>query len=130
MIGQIASARGHLPGRGRFAATSRPAAGVTAGTVAAAVVLGLLVGKGHAKFALLPAAGLVVLRSRVSPGRGHLAILVSVATAFDTLAPPEVGMSSLQFLPVAVRLFRGVSGVPDVHVQPAARRVGGARRET
>ena len=109
MIGQIASARDHLPGGGLFARPSRPWSVWTAGTVAAAVALGVLVGKGHVKFALLPVAGLVVLVCARVPWAGYVAILVSVATAFDTLAPPEVGLSSLQFAPAELLLWTAVA---------------------
>ncbi|HEX5196824.1 MAG TPA: O-antigen ligase family protein [Gaiellales bacterium] len=109
MIGQIASAREHLPGGGRFARPTRPLPVWTAGTVAAAIVLGVLVGKGHAKFALLPVAGLVVFVFARVPWAGYLAILVSVATAFDAVAPPEVGLSSLQFLPAELLLWASLA---------------------
>jgi hypothetical protein len=109
VIGQIASARGHLPGGGRFARPSRPWPVWTAGTVAAAVVLGVLVGKGHAKFALLPVAGLVVLVFARVPWAGYVAILVSVATAVDMTAPPEVGLSSLLFAPAELLLWTAVA---------------------
>ena len=109
MIGQIASARGHLPGGGRFAPTSRPWPVWTAGTVGAAVVLGELVGKGHFKFALLPVAALVVLVFARVPWAGYCAILFSVATAVDMLAPPAVGFSSLQFAPAELMLWASVA---------------------
>jgi O-Antigen ligase len=81
----------------------------TGGTVAAAVVLGVLVGKGHAKLALLPVAGLVVLVFARVPWAGYAAILVSVATAVDMLAPPEVGLSSLQFAPAELLLWAAMA---------------------
>jgi hypothetical protein len=109
MIGQIASARGHLTDRWRLARPPRPWPVWTAGTVAAAVVVGVLVGKGHAKFALLPVAGLVVLVFARVPWAGYFAILVSVATAVDMLAPPEVGLSSLRFAPAELLLWVSVA---------------------
>jgi hypothetical protein len=72
-------------------------------------VLGVLVGKGHAKFALLPVAGLVVLVFARVPWAGYFAILVSVATAIDTPAPPDVGLSSLQFYPAELLLWTAVA---------------------
>jgi hypothetical protein len=107
MIGQITSARGHFADG--FARTSRPWPVWTAGTIAAAIMFGVLVGKGHAKFALLPVAGLVVLVFARVPWAGYLAILVSVATAFDTVAPPQVGLSSLQFFPSELLLWAAVA---------------------
>jgi O-antigen ligase len=109
VIGQIASARGHLAGGGRFAPTSRPWPVWTAGTVAAAIVVGVLIGKGHAKLALLPVAALVVLVFVRVPWAGYIGILVSVATAIDTPAPPPVVLSGLQFFPAELLLWASVA---------------------
>jgi O-antigen ligase len=43
------------------------------------------------------------------PWAGYFAILVSVATAVDMLAPPEVGLSSLRFAPAELLLWVSVA---------------------
>jgi O-antigen ligase len=74
-------------------------------TLAAAVVVGALLGRGEVKVALLPLAGLLVLFSAGVPSAGYTAVLWSVGTAVDMLAPPQVDISSLRFTPAEILLW-------------------------
>ena len=76
-----------------------------AATFTAAAATGVVIGKGELKFAALPVVGLTAAAFARVPAAGYIAILWSVGTAVDMLALPEVGVSSLQFLPAEVLLW-------------------------
>ncbi len=105
MLGQIGWRRTGLRPRTTSAAELPRALAWPAATVAAAAVAGALVGRGDAKLAVAPAAALLVVVFARVPVSGYLCILWSVGTAVDLLAPPEVGLSSLQFAPAEVVLW-------------------------
>jgi len=89
----------------------RPALGWPALTIAAAAVAGSMLGRGEVKVALLPLAGLLVLFFAGVPAAGFLAILWSVGTVVDMLAPPEVTLSSLKFVPAEILLWIAVGSL-------------------
>ena len=104
MLGEIDLGLGGL--RARVAGAVDPAGMPVwiAGTVAAAVAAGAIVGHGDIKLAVMPlAAAVAVLFARV-PAAGFVAILWSVATIADIFGPPEIGLSSLQFAPAEILL--------------------------
>ena len=108
MLGEVDWGRVGL--RARAASAWEPAGTLAwlAATLAAAVLAGVLVGRGEIKFAVVPvAAMLAVVIARV-PVAGYIAILWSVGTAVDMLALPEVGVSSLRFEPAEVLLWIAV----------------------
>jgi O-antigen ligase len=74
-------------------------------TFAAAVVLGAAAGKGDHKAAFLPVVALLAMLFARLPVAGYVAILWSVATFVDIEALPEVGASSLQFMPAEILLW-------------------------
>ena len=74
-------------------------------TVAASAAAGALIARGDIKLAALPLCGAVALLFARVPVVGYVTILWSVGTAVDMLAPPEVGLSSLQFAPAEVLLW-------------------------
>ena len=74
-------------------------------TVAASAAAGALIARGDIKLAALPLCGAVALLFARVPVAGYVTILWSVGTAVDMLAPPEVGLSSLQFAPAEVLLW-------------------------
>ena len=76
-----------------------------AATITAAAAAGATVGRGEFKFAALPVVGLAAAAFARVPAAGYIAILWSVGTAVDMLALPEVGVSSLQFVPAEVLLW-------------------------
>ncbi len=83
-----------------------------AGTIAAAAAAGAMIAKGDVKYAMLPVvAGLTAFIARV-PVAGYIGILWSVGTVVDMLAPPEVGVSSLQFEPAEVLLWISLVCLP------------------
>jgi O-Antigen ligase len=67
------------------------------GAIAVAAAIGVMVGRGHVKPAILPVAALLAMLFARVPTAAYMAILWSVGTAFDMLALPQVGISSWQF---------------------------------
>ena len=80
-------------------------------TLAAAAVVGAMLGRGEVKAAFVPVAALLVLLFAGVPVAGYLAILWSVGTAVDMLALPEVSVSSLQFVPAEILLWIAVGSL-------------------
>jgi len=105
VLGQIDWRRAELRARMASAAELPRALAWPAATVAAAAAAGALVGRGDAKLAVAPAVALIVVAFARVPVSGYICILWSVGTAVDLLAPPEVGLSSLQFEPAEVLLW-------------------------
>ncbi len=111
MLGQIDWKRAGLRARTASAAELPRALAWPAATVAAAVAAGALVGRGDAKLAVAPAVALIVVVFARVPVSGYVCILWSVGTAVDLLAPPEVGLSSLQFEPAEVLLWVAIASL-------------------
>jgi hypothetical protein len=74
-------------------------------TIAAATAFGAMLAKGEVKFAILPVAAVLAFVFAGVPAAGYVAVLWSVGTAIDMLALPQVGVSSLQFMPAEVLLW-------------------------
>jgi hypothetical protein len=80
-------------------------------TLAAAAVVGAMLGNGQAKAGIVPVAALLVLLLAGVPVSGYVAILWSVGTVIDMGALPEVGVSSLQFMPAEILLWLAVGSL-------------------
>jgi O-Antigen ligase len=76
-----------------------------AATLSAAAAVGVMMGRGEVKFAILPLAAVLVLLFAAVPAAPYVAILWSVGTAVDMLALPEVSVSSLLFVPAEILLW-------------------------
>ena len=74
-------------------------------TVAAAAAAGVILGRGEVRLGILPVAALLVLIFAGVPAAGYVAILWSVGTFVDMLAPPEVTISWLRFAPAEILLW-------------------------
>jgi hypothetical protein len=74
-------------------------------TMGSAATAGAMLGRGEVAVALLPIAVLLVFFFAAVPAAGYIAVLWSVGTAVDMLAPPQLGISSLQFLPAEILLW-------------------------
>jgi O-antigen ligase len=64
-----------------------------------------MAGRGEPKAAILPLGALLVMFFARLPASGYLAILWSVGTAIDIAALPQIGVSSLQFMPAEILLW-------------------------
>ena len=64
-----------------------------------------MLGRGEVKLGILPVAALLVLFLAAVPVAGYVAILWSVGTFVDMLAPPAVTISSLRFVPAEILLW-------------------------
>lgn len=105
MLGEVDWGLGGLRARAASASEGSRTLAWLAATLAAAALVGAMVGRGEIKFAIVPvAAVLAVVVARV-PAAGYVAILWSVGTAIDMLALPQVGISSLRFEPAEVLLW-------------------------
>jgi O-antigen ligase/polysaccharide polymerase Wzy-like membrane protein len=80
-------------------------------TLGAAVIVGVTLGRGDIKFAMLPVGALLAFLFAGVPAAGYLAILWSVGTAVDMAAPPEVGIASLRFMPAEVVFWLGLGSL-------------------
>ena len=76
-----------------------------AATITAAAATGVMVGKGEFKFAALPVVGLLAAAFARVPPPGTSRSCGASGRAVDMLALPEVGVSSLQFVPAEVLLW-------------------------
>ena len=65
----------------------------------------MILGRGEVRLGILPVAALLVLIFAGVPAAGYVAILWSVGTFVDMLAPPEVTISSLRFVPAEILLW-------------------------
>ena len=74
-------------------------------TMAAAGAAGAMLGRGEVKLGILPVAALLVLFLAAVPVAGYVAILWSVGTFVDMLAPPAVTISWLGFVPAEILLW-------------------------
>ena len=74
-------------------------------TVAAAAAAGVMLGRGEVRLGILPVAALLVLVFAGVPAAGYVAVLWSVGTFVDMLAPPEVTISWLRFAPAEILLW-------------------------
>ena len=74
-------------------------------TLVAAAAAGAMLGRGEVKIAILPVVALLVMFFASIPAAGYLAILWSVGTFVDMLAPPEATISSLRFVPAEILLW-------------------------
>jgi O-antigen ligase len=74
-------------------------------TMAAAAAVGALLGRGERKVGILPVAALLAMFFAAVPAAGYVAILWSVGTFVDMVAPPEVTISSLRFVPAELLLW-------------------------
>ena len=74
-------------------------------TVAVAAAAGVMLGRGEVRLGILPVAALLVLIFAGIPAAGYVAILWSVGTFVDMLAPPEVTISWLRFAPAEILLW-------------------------
>ncbi|HEY2600292.1 MAG TPA: O-antigen ligase family protein [Thermoleophilaceae bacterium] len=100
-------------GRPKLApARERPSTPVwVALTLGAAVATGTLLGRGELKFALLPCAVVLLFFFAGVPSAGYVALLWSVGTAVDMLALPEIGVSSLKFVPAEILLWLALAAL-------------------
>ena len=76
-----------------------------AATLSASAAVGVMLGRGEIKFAILPFAAVLVLLFARAPAAPYVAILWSVGAAVDMLALPEVSISSLLFVPAEILLW-------------------------
>jgi O-Antigen ligase len=74
-------------------------------TLTAAAAFGAMLGRGEVKVGILPVATLLVLLFAGLPAAGYVAILWSVGTVVDMIAPPAVTISSLRFVPAEILLW-------------------------
>jgi hypothetical protein len=74
-------------------------------TLAAAAAAGAMLARGEVKLGILPVAALLVVVFAGVPAAGYVAILWSVGTFVDMLAPPEVTISALRFVPAEILLW-------------------------
>jgi hypothetical protein len=95
---------------------------------AGGIAVGAMAARGQEKFALLPVAALVAVFIARVPVAGYVAIIWSVGTAVDMLALPEVGISSLQFMPAEVLLWVSLGCLPFLPYDVRRRVVGLAAR--
>jgi O-Antigen ligase len=84
-------------------------------TLCSAAAVGTMLGRGEVKLAFLPVALLLVLFLAAFfarfPVAGYVAVLLSVGTAVDVFALPEVGVSSLKFAPAEILLWIAVGSL-------------------
>ncbi len=80
-----------------------------AASVAAGTVVGASVAHGQIKLAVLPVWALMAVFFARVPVAGYIAILWSVGTAVDPNALPEVGVSSLLFVPAEILNFTAIA---------------------
>jgi hypothetical protein len=104
-LGEIYS--GELSLRAKVASAMEPPSTLVwpAATIAAAAAFGAVLAKGEVKFAILPVAAVLAFLFAGVPAAGYVAVLWSVGTAVDMLALPQVGVSSLQFMPAEILLW-------------------------
>ena len=76
-----------------------------AASLSAAATVGVMLGRGEVKFAILPLAAVLVLALASAPVAPYVAILWSVGTVVDMVALPEVRLSSLLFEPAEILLW-------------------------
>ena len=76
-----------------------------AASLSAAAAVGVMLGRGEVKFAILPLAAVLVLLLASAPAAPFVAILWSVGTVVDMVALPEVSVSSLLFVPAEILLW-------------------------
>jgi hypothetical protein len=76
-----------------------------AASLSAAAAVGVMLGRGEVKFAILPLAAILVLLLASAPVAPYVAVLWSVGTVFDMLALPEVRVSALLFVPAEILLW-------------------------
>jgi O-antigen ligase len=79
---------------------------------AAAALAGAMVGTGRGKYAIAPLVGALIIGFARAPTAGYIAVLWSVGTAVDLLAPPQLGVSSLQFAPAEILLWIALGSLP------------------
>ena len=93
--------------RPRVPAAREPpqALGWLALTLVTAAAVGAMLGRGEVKLAILPVVALLVMFFASIPAAGYVAILWSVGTFVDMIAPPEVTISSLRFVPAEILLW-------------------------
>jgi len=89
-------------------------------TLAAAAAAGATLGRGEVELGILPVGALVVLFFAGVPAAGYVAILWSVGTFIDMLAPPGVTVSSLRFVPAEILLWIALGSL--VFLPPDVRR--------
>jgi O-Antigen ligase len=80
-------------------------------TLVAAAAAGAMLGRGEVKLAILPVVALLVMFLASIPAAGYVAILWSVGTFVDMLAPPELTISSLRFVPAEILLWIAVGSL-------------------
>ena len=99
--------------RPRLASAREPPQGLAwfAVTLAAAAVVGAMLGKGEVKAGVVPVAALLVLLFAGVPVAGYVAILWSVGAVVDMLALPEVSVASLRFVPAEILLWIAVGSL-------------------
>ncbi len=112
MQAEIARRHGWLPARigtARIGPSTLlwPTVALTGG-----LALGAAVARGQTKFGILPIGVVIALCVARIPVAGYVAILWSVGTAVDVLAFPEIGISSLQFVPAEVLLWISLACLP------------------
>ncbi len=74
-------------------------------TMAAAGAAGAMLGRGEVKLGIFPVAALLVLFLAAVPVAGYVAILWSVGTFVDMLAPPALTISGLGLVPAEILLW-------------------------
>ena len=80
--------------------------------LAGGLALGAAAGRGQTKFGILPIGVLIALIVARIPVAGYVGILWTVGTAVDVLALPEIGVSSLKFVPAEVLLWISLACLP------------------
>jgi O-antigen ligase/polysaccharide polymerase Wzy-like membrane protein len=99
-----------------------------AASLSAAAAVGVMLGRGEIKFAILPLAAALVLLLASVPAAPYVAILWSVGTVVDMLALPEVSVSSLLFVPAEILLWLALGSLAFLSRDMRRALAGLARR--
>jgi hypothetical protein len=99
-----------------------------AASLSAAAAVGVMLGRGEVKLAILPLAAVLILLLASAPVAPYVAILWSVGTVVDMVALPEVSISSLLFLPAEILLWLALGSLAFLPRDIRRRLVSLARR--
>jgi hypothetical protein len=99
-----------------------------AASLSAAAAVGVMLGRGEVKLAVLPLAAVLVLLLASAPVAPYVAILWSVGTFVDMMAFREVSFSSLLFAPAEILLWIALGSLAFLPRELRRRLAGLARR--
>ena len=99
-----------------------------AASLSAAAAVGVMLGRGEVKLAILPLAAVLVLLLARAPAAPYVAILWSVGTVIDMEALPEFSVSSLLFVPAEILLWLALGSLAFLPREIRRRLAGLARR--